>query len=584
MRWALLERGGVGRVEAWPASIRHGARRTGCWTERWCRPERLLDGVTAERIRELALLVASAEAVGRGPLVPRHRGRARPHPTPVRPAHRPVPGGQAPPGRHAGLRGAGGGRHLGRGVRFDAEVAPTAAGSDPGEASGASPARLAVQLAQPWPSTATWRRPRGPSRSSGGWASPGSTTPTSICAGPPPSVSWSGAPHRCGPRRPGWPWPASAGTSPSSCPPRPRRLRAELAALVATIAAIEDPLEQRRALAEAGLLVPALARAVGTGRRGRRAAGHRPGLCRGRAPPTQPGRGGLGPAHHHGPWHPGADRAVGGPDPPGRAALVPAVQRAGGRLRPGRPDHPGHPGRGGLDPRRAEGLDLGGRPGRHGHLPGPHQPRRPQAPGDHLLPGGHEVAGHRGAAAAGDHRGRAVQRGLPRRVFRARRPRRRRGRRRVAAGPHHPGQRAGLALVRLGLRRRPRRGAGPDRPPTPSGRTRSPSTVSATCWPRPSRWPSWVCGPPCGRSAGSSPDPSRACANCSGAEFEQRVHEFGLDICGPDGAVTEGEAAVSAHGVLQSKCLTIAGGTSEVQRNVIGERLLGLPRDPEPGR
>ncbi len=69
-----------------------------------------------------------------------------------------------------------------------------------------------------------------------------------------------------------------------------------------------------------------------------------------------------------------------------------------------------------------------------------------------------------------------------------------------------------------------------------------------------------------------------------GAEFEQRVHEFGLDLCGPDGAVTEGDAAVSAHGVLQSKCLTIAGGTSEVQRNVIGERLLGLPRDPEPGR
>jgi len=69
-----------------------------------------------------------------------------------------------------------------------------------------------------------------------------------------------------------------------------------------------------------------------------------------------------------------------------------------------------------------------------------------------------------------------------------------------------------------------------------------------------------------------------------GAEFDQRVHEFGLDICGPDGAITEGDAAVSAYGVLQSKCMTIAGGTSEVQRNVIGERLLGLPRDPEPGR
>jgi alkylation response protein AidB-like acyl-CoA dehydrogenase len=69
-----------------------------------------------------------------------------------------------------------------------------------------------------------------------------------------------------------------------------------------------------------------------------------------------------------------------------------------------------------------------------------------------------------------------------------------------------------------------------------------------------------------------------------GAEFDQRVHEFGLDICGPEGAVTEGDAALSAYFVLQSKCMTIAGGTSEVQRNVIGERLLGLPRDPEPGR
>ena len=69
-----------------------------------------------------------------------------------------------------------------------------------------------------------------------------------------------------------------------------------------------------------------------------------------------------------------------------------------------------------------------------------------------------------------------------------------------------------------------------------------------------------------------------------GAEFEQRVHEFGLDLAGPEGVFTDGESAESAHGVLQSRCLTIAGGTSEVQRNVIGERLLGLPRDPEPGR
>ena len=83
---------------------------------------------------------------------------------------------------------------------------------------------------------------------------------------------------------------------------------------------------------------------------------------------------------------------------------------------------------------------------------------------------------------------------------------------------------------------------------------------------------------------GLQPGPESSVRKLLGAEFEQRVHEFGLDWAGPEGAVTLGDAAVSAHGVLHSKCLTIAGGTSEVQRNVIGERLLGLPRDPEPGR
>ena len=83
---------------------------------------------------------------------------------------------------------------------------------------------------------------------------------------------------------------------------------------------------------------------------------------------------------------------------------------------------------------------------------------------------------------------------------------------------------------------------------------------------------------------GLQPGPESSVRKLAGAEFDQRVHEFGLDLCGPDGAVTDGDATFSAYMVLQSKCMTIAGGTSEVQRNVIGERLLGLPRDPEPGR
>jgi alkylation response protein AidB-like acyl-CoA dehydrogenase len=33
-------------------------------------------------------------------------------------------------------------------------------------------------------------------------------------------------------------------------------------------------------------------------------------------------------------------------------------------------------------------------------------------------------------------------------------------------------------------------------------------------------------------------------------------------------------------GFLFNRCLTIAGGTEQVQRNVIADRLLGLPRVP----
>ncbi|MEY2433256.1 MAG: hypothetical protein QOC92_2981 [Acidimicrobiaceae bacterium] len=78
--------------------------------------------------------------------------------------------------------------------------------------------------------------------------------------------------------------------------------------------------------------------------------------------------------------------------------------------------------------------------------------------------------------------------------------------------------------------------------------------------------------------AGVAPGPESSVRKLLGAEHEQRVQEMALALCGPLGAALGRDGA--AESFLFGRCLTIAGGTSEVQRNVIGERLLGLPRDP----
>jgi alkylation response protein AidB-like acyl-CoA dehydrogenase len=60
----------------------------------------------------------------------------------------------------------------------------------------------------------------------------------------------------------------------------------------------------------------------------------------------------------------------------------------------------------------------------------------------------------------------------------------------------------------------------------------------------------------------------------------QDVAELGLELLGAAGATEQdGAAAGWTQAFLSSRCLTIAGGTTEVQLNVIGERILGLPRD-----
>ncbi|MFI5629382.1 acyl-CoA dehydrogenase [Streptomyces sp. NPDC051664] len=61
---------------------------------------------------------------------------------------------------------------------------------------------------------------------------------------------------------------------------------------------------------------------------------------------------------------------------------------------------------------------------------------------------------------------------------------------------------------------------------------------------------------------------------------QQKVAELALELLGPVGATDQGPGALALHGFLMSRCLTIAGGTTQVQLNVVAERILGLPRDP----
>ena len=69
-----------------------------------------------------------------------------------------------------------------------------------------------------------------------------------------------------------------------------------------------------------------------------------------------------------------------------------------------------------------------------------------------------------------------------------------------------------------------------------------------------------------------------------GMEHGQRVTEYGFGLLGAEGALTgghsDGPRRYWTRLLLASRAMTIGGGTTEVNLNVIGERLLGLPRDP----
>ena len=77
---------------------------------------------------------------------------------------------------------------------------------------------------------------------------------------------------------------------------------------------------------------------------------------------------------------------------------------------------------------------------------------------------------------------------------------------------------------------------------------------------------------------GAGPGPESSVSKLVGVRQRQDSAELVLDLLG-EAALLGGDAAVAAwHEALLTRCLSIAGGTTQVLRNVAAERILGLPR------
>jgi alkylation response protein AidB-like acyl-CoA dehydrogenase len=62
----------------------------------------------------------------------------------------------------------------------------------------------------------------------------------------------------------------------------------------------------------------------------------------------------------------------------------------------------------------------------------------------------------------------------------------------------------------------------------------------------------------------------------------QRIQMLACDLLGAGALAWEGDMPFEVHGMLRSRANTIEGGTTEVNKNILGERVLGLPREPDP--
>ena len=84
-----------------------------------------------------------------------------------------------------------------------------------------------------------------------------------------------------------------------------------------------------------------------------------------------------------------------------------------------------------------------------------------------------------------------------------------------------------------------------------------------------------------GLKAGRPPGPESSIGKVHQGELNQRIQLAATDLLGAGATAFAGELPYEVKGMLRSRANTIEGGTTEVNKNVIGERVLGLPREPD---
>lgn len=96
----------------------------------------------------------------------------------------------------------------------------------------------------------------------------------------------------------------------------------------------------------------------------------------------------------------------------------------------------------------------------------------------------------------------------------------------------------------------------------------------------------WVDAKVLGLTVGRMKGPAGSITKVMKAKSNQELQCLALEILGADALAWEGdttsEYAKYVREFLRTRANSIEGGTSEIQRNIIGERVLGLPREPDP--